>query len=207
MRLQGAHEAILEDTLHPQTHGRLQLQLRAVRQDVQGPVRLHDAHEGPRHGVLRVRHMRHVLSEQKLAVLSQALQAQDQGERVRMSGVQEALQDPEEPRQSRRAAQDEVRLRAVRHGIQVQIRSDEAPQNALRRKVVSLRHMRQDLRLSQLAEDPSADPRRRAALRLRHLRPELHPAVADDVASEETSRSASTATAHQDHQSSARCAG
>ena len=207
LRLQGAHQALPKDPLHQETHGGLQLQVRAVREDVQGAVGLHDSREGPRHRVVRVRHLRLVLPEQELAVLSQALQAQDEGEEIPLSHVQEEVQDAEELGQSHGTAQDQVRLRAVWHGVQNEIRPDQTPEDSLRREVLPVRDLRENVRLPQLPEDSPVDARRRKAVRMRHLRPEFHAEVADDAAPQEASRCASAATADQNNQPVARCAG
>lgn len=207
LRLQSPHEALPEDPLHQKAHGGLQLQVRAVRQDVQSAVRLHDPCEGPRHGVLCLRHLRVLLSQQELPLLPQVLQAQDEGEEVPVHDLQEEVQVAEEPGQSHGAAQAQVRLRAVRHGVEDQVRPDQASQDPLGGEVLPLRDLRQNVRLPQLPEDPSADPCRGKALRLRHLRTELHAEVADDAASEEASWGASAASADQDHESAARRAG
>lgn len=207
VRLQSAHQTLSQDPLHQEAHGGLQLQVRAMREDVQGAVGLHDPREGPRHGVLRVRHMRLLLSEQKLPLLPQTLQAQDEGEEVSMPDLQEEVQDAEESRQSHGTAQDQVRLRAMRDGVQEQIRPHQASEDSFRGEILFVRDLRQDIRVSELAEDPSVDARRRTTLRLRHMRAELHAEVAHDAASQEASGSASASPTDQNNESASRCTG
>lgn len=182
VRLQEQEQVRAEDTRRAQAHGRLQVLLRDLRQEVQGQGRPDEPHTVQSPGAAGdLRRLRQDLPQQQLPVRASEVRPL-QGQ-VRVPDMQEADGQSGEPQRAHAQAaraQGERGVRGVRQDVLAEQQAEGTHEDPHRGQAVQLYHLQEVLRPQNGPQAAPAHPHGHQAVRVRYLRQGLHSEAGPD---------------------------